>query len=146
VSRAVLCLLPAILALSGCKIIPTYHLPKGAEYAKLDLKDNGANATARLCVDDQLYNLSKDADGYARVPSGQRLSVGIFYYNYVYRGVSSSCEASSSFIPVSNSAYYLDFEIEAERCTALVYREGVSSRVGLGFEPSLGRSGRCGTR
>ena len=141
-SRALLVVLPALL-LGGCKIIPTYHLPKGAEYAKVNLKDLNSNANPRLCLGDQVYQLPKDPDGYARVPSGERVSVGVFFFNYVYNGVSSSCMAGSSFIPHANLSYYLNFEIEAERCTALVYREGVSNRIGLGFEPSLAPSRTC---
>ncbi|MCU0973944.1 MAG: hypothetical protein MUF80_08335 [Burkholderiales bacterium] len=131
----------AILALAGCAGF--YSPAPDAITASLNVK---SVPTPWICVDGKRQLLSKDTSGYAPIPAGGRVTVGSSFYNYVYQGVSTSCSARSSLVPVPGQKYYLDFEIEAERCTALVFKEDPSSRTGLALESTLRPSSECSYR
>jgi hypothetical protein len=136
------CVILAIL-LSGC--VPIYHLPKNATYARVRLSDV-PSANMWVCQSNQIHRLIPDKSGYAKIAADQRLTLGVSYYNYVYQGVSTYCTAGSSLIPESSASYYLDFEMEAERCMAIPYKEGAKTRIGLEFEPTLTPTTACLTR
>lgn len=126
-----------IMALAGCTIVPLYNASANASYARVRLSVDDSSSSLWMCLNDKRYRLARDSSGYASIPSGQRLTIGVMFYNYVYNGVSTSCEAASSLTPEAGSSYYVDFEIENERCTALSYREVTTNRIGLDFEPTL---------
>jgi hypothetical protein len=130
----------AIALVSGCAAVPEYRVPQGTETARLNLK---SNASKWVCVAGQRLKLVADSTGYADIPAGNRLTIGSNYYNYVYGGVSTSCNPRSSIIPEAGQRYYIDFEIEAERCYAFIFREGAKNRTGLAFEPTVGPSTDC---
>jgi hypothetical protein len=125
-----------MVALAGCTVVPVYKAPANADHARVHLSDDNS-ASLWMCLDNTRYRLAQDSTGFAKIPSGRRLTVGVWFYNYVYNGVTTSCEAASSFIPQTGGSYYVDFEIENESCTALAYREGAANRIGLEFEPTL---------
>ena len=140
--RASCCALFYVL-LTGC--VPIYHLPKDATYARVRLADV-ASANMWVCQRNQIYRLLPDKSGYAKIAADRRVTLGVSYYNYVYQGVSTYCNAGSSLIPDPSASYYLDFEMEDERCMALPYKEGAKNRIGLDFEPTLQPSSACLTR
>jgi len=127
-----------LAALQGCTIVPLYKPSAQGSHARVHLSDTGMS-DLWLCLDDKRYRLQSDKAGFAKIPAERRVTVGVWFYNYVYNGVSTSCEAASSFIPAADASYYVDFEIEDERCTALSYREVTTNRIGLEFEPTLQR-------
>ncbi|HKQ81193.1 MAG TPA: hypothetical protein VJS42_03270 [Steroidobacteraceae bacterium] len=144
-SRAILLVMLAIAA-SACVTIPNYQLPDGASHARVHLIGDWSGANLWMCLDNQQYLLKNDASGYADIPADRRLTLGVSYYNYVYNGVSTPCQASSSLIPQNGASYVVNFEIEAEHCTALSYKETKSNRIGLDFEPTLQPAMSCSNR
>jgi hypothetical protein len=127
------------VALTGCATI--YSQPAGAPAARLNLK--GSQGVKWVCVAGQRQNLQADSTGYADIPAGQRVTIGSAYYNYVYGGVSTSCNPRSSIIPEAGQRYYIDFEIEAERCTAFIFKEDPAHRTGLALDRTWGTSVEC---
>lgn len=128
--------------LAGCASI--YKLPAEAPSAKLNLK--GSAGVKWVCVAGQRQNLQPDASGYADIPAGQRVTIGSMYSNYVYGGVSTSCNPRSSIIPEAGQRYYIDFQIEAERCTAFIFKEDPRHRTGLALDATWGTSADCAGR
>ena len=130
----------AIALTSGCAVVPEYRAPQGAAVARLNLKSQGSKW---ICVSGQRQRLVADSTGYADIPVGSRLTIGSNYYNYVYGGVSTSCNPRSSIVPQPGQRYYIDFEIESERCYAFIFREDGASRTGLALDPTFGQSSDC---
>ncbi|MBD9468593.1 hypothetical protein [Pseudoxanthomonas sp. PXM01] len=135
-------LLPAVLALSCTACMSIYRMPAGTPSASLRVPPG---ATTWICADGPAQILPREKDGRARIPAGQRITVGANfsssdgYMNYF-------CSAGVSLLPDQDARYYQDFETEGNMCSALVYRETDDTRVGLAFEPTMGRSGPGCTR
>ncbi|MBQ0929410.1 hypothetical protein KAK07_19435 [Ideonella sp. 4Y16] len=132
--------LAAITLASGCAVVPEYRAPQGAAVARLNLKSPG---NKWICLAGQRQRLVADSTGYADIPAGNRVTIGSSYYNYVYGGVSTSCSPRSSIIPEAGQRYYIDFEIEAERCFAFIFKEDATHRTGLALDPTFGQSTDC---
>lgn len=131
----------SVIALaSGCAVVPEYRAPQGTAIARLNLKSYG---NKWICVSGKPQKLVADSTGYADIPAGARLTIGSNYYNYVYGGVSTSCNPRSSIVPQQGQQYYMDFQIEAERCYALIFKEDSTNRTGLALDPSFGQSLDC---
>lgn len=134
---ALRCVLPAamMLGLSGC--LTVYKLPAGAPYATVKVPPGNSNW---ICANGPVQKLESARDGRARVPAGQRITLGTSLYtsdgymNY-------SCSAGISLRPEAKGEYYQDFQTEGQRCQTMVYRVTDEPRVGLEFEPTLGYSG-----
>lgn len=122
-----LVLLSSAVWLMSCAFIPTYKLSENQNYSRVNLKEL---SNAWVCVNKKKYGLKKEDDGYAKVPSDVRLTIGSIHswsgYNITY-----SCEPSVSFVPVGGQKYYINWAIREERCYVEVYREGAQNRVGL---------------
>lgn len=127
-----------IVLTSGCAVV--YHPPEGAAVARLNLKSEG---NKWICAAGKLQTLKADSSGYADIPAGSRVTIGASYNNYVYNGVSTSCNPKSSIVPEAGQRYYIDFEIEAERCYALIFKEDAASRTGLALDPTFGKATDC---
>jgi len=128
--------------LSGCGVLPQYHAAPGASTAKLNLKSAGSKW---ICVSGERHRLVGDSTGYADIPAGARLTIGSnYYYNDGY--VSTSCNPRTSLVPEPSQRYYIDFEIESDRCFALIFKEDATTRTGLALEPTLSRSSECATK
>lgn len=125
--------------LLGCAT-PQYHLPANAPNARINIKT--AQSTWICNGSLPVHSLKADAEGYAIIPAGERLLIGTNYFASGYN-VNYSCQPRSSFVPEPGQSYYLDFQIEAERCSALVYKEAPDRPVGLAFEASLAAGGGC---
>lgn len=117
----------------------TYNAPSGGTTAKLNTFGGGEKW---ICVNNKIQKLISDSQHYATIPAGDRITVGTeFYADNGY--VITKCSPRSSFIPQPNLTYYIDFEIENEKCTSLVYKEDKSNRAGLSLEATLQRSNEC---
>jgi hypothetical protein len=126
-----------LMLTTGCATLRDYHAPPNAHVAKLNLKSMGSKW---ICVAGERQRLMADSTGYADIPSGKPLTIGVNYYNYVYGGVSTSCNPRSTLVPTAGQRYFIDFEIEAERCAALIFREDPKTRTGLAFDLTLNQT------
>jgi hypothetical protein len=135
----------ALLALtSGCAVTPVYQVPPNTETAKLNTRSLG---NKWICVAGRAQRLVPDSTGYVEIPAGKPVTLGASYFNYVYGGVSTSCNPRSTIVPVAGQRYFIDFEIEAERCTALIFREDPRTRTGLAWDLSFGQTpAECSSR
>ena len=131
----------AVVGLTGCSTI--YKQPAGAPSARLNLR--GALGVKWICVSGQRQDLQPDPTGYADIPAGQRVTIGVMYNNYG-GVVHSSCNPRSSFVPVAGQRYYLDFQVEAERCTDFIYKVDPSNRTGLALDSTLGAGTECASQ
>ena len=135
-------LLPVAIMLSSTACMSTYRMPAGMPSASLRVPPG---VTTWICANGPAQILPRGKDGRARIPAGERITIGANfstsdgYMNYF-------CSAGISLQPEKDAGYYQDFETEGDRCVALVYRETDDERVGLTFEPTVGRSGAGCTR
>ena len=135
-------LLPIMIILASTACMSTYRMPAGMPSASLRVPPG---VTTWICANGPAQMLPRDKDGRARIPAGERITIGANfatsdgYMNYF-------CSAGVSLQPEKGAGYYQDFETEGDRCIALVYRETDDERVGLTFEPTVGRSGDGCTR
>jgi hypothetical protein len=115
----------------------TYRHPAGAPAAKIAVSDDGV---AWVCNNHEPRILRKGEDGFAVIPAGESISVGL---NYVASGynVTYSCFPHVNFVPEVGAQYLQDFETEAEACTAFVYRKTDDRRIGLAMEPTMDNQG-----
>jgi hypothetical protein len=127
----------AIPMLWGCAT--PYEHPASAASAKLKLS---ANISTSMCVDGKPLRLVADEAGYATIPVGQRLTLIGHFYRSDGR-TTYSCSPRISFVPRQGESYFQDFEVEAERCTAFVYREVNTNPVGLDLVPTMARGAAC---
>lgn len=127
--------------LFGCTM-PPYKLPPNTPSARINIPKYQKSWICNSSL--PAHSLVVDRDGYAKIPAGRRLIVGTSYFAEGYN-VNYSCNPRSSFVPEAGQNYYFDFQIEADRCTALVYKEAPHSSVGLEFEKSLAPAGGCPT-
>jgi hypothetical protein len=128
--------------LTGCA---TFY-KQSAEAPSAKLNTTGSAGVKWVCIAGQRQHLQPDASGYADIPAGQRVTIGSMYHNSVYGGVSTSCNPRSSIIPEAGQRYYIDFQIEAERCTAFIFKEDPKHRTGLALDPTWGTSVECAGR
>src|SRR5437868_7115141 len=84
-----------VVALPGCAIVPLYKAPANASYARVHLGEHNSSSSLWMCLNDKRYRLAQDSAGFAKIPSGQRVTIGVWFFNYVYNGVTTSCEAAS---------------------------------------------------
>lgn len=128
------------MASTGCMSI--YAMPPGSPAATLEVQKG---AVAWICADTPPQRLQRGKDGLAQIPADRRVTLGINfaasdgYMNY-------SCAPSSSIVPKPGASYLQDFQVEGEKCTALVYLKTDDKRVGLAFDPSMQPGGPACTR
>lgn len=128
-----------VFFLFGCSMQP-YKLPPNTPSARINVLKAPSAWICNSSIPPS--SLVADRDGYAKIPAGKRLIVGANYFASGYN-VNYSCNPRSSFVPEAGQSYYLDFEIEAERCTVLSYKEAPHHPVGLELEWSLAPGGNC---
>jgi hypothetical protein len=139
----ILRLLPVAAAaalLNGCVGLPVYTPPPGTQTADIKLSANMADDSMSMCTRDGAY-LLKPRNGVVKVPADQRVHLWHAFVSGGYR-VMYSCAPGISFTPDPHDAYYADFEVRAEKCSLLVYRQDPHSRTGLAFDPTIGTD-RC---
>ncbi|WP_420474898.1 hypothetical protein [Noviherbaspirillum sp. ST9] len=124
--------------LAGCATPYELQLETGQGSALLNIKGDWQRW---ICRDGARKVLQPDEKGYAAIPAGERITVGTSFY-----GGNASCSARSSFIPMAGERYFLDFDIESEKCFSLPYREVSYNRVGLALVHTAAPSGECGAR
>jgi hypothetical protein len=95
-----------------------------------------ADDSLGMCDSSGAYQL-KPEGGQVKVPANRRIRIWRAFVAGGYR-VIYHCAPGISFTPDPNVSYYADFEIRAERCSRLVYRQNPASRTGLALEPSIG--------
>jgi hypothetical protein len=126
------------LFLTACST--PYTLPVGVETAKVKVAD-----ISWICDGGNIKTLKPNEKGYADIPAGNRITLGVNYFadggNVTYR-----CSPRVNFIPQAKSSYYQDFQIEAEKCTAFIYKEVLTNPVGLDFDPTLTPGGACSNK
>ena len=108
--------------------------------ARLNTRSAG---TEWMCVDHHRQPLVADANGYAVLPAGTRVTIGSDAARDVPGTGARTCIASASFVPKAGQAYFLGFETEQGRCAAFVYREVRTNRMGLGLEATLAPAADC---
>jgi hypothetical protein len=96
-----------------------------------------------VCVDHQRRAIAPDAQGYAALPVGSRVTIGADDVRDLPRLGARPCTASASFVPKAGRTYFVGFETHEGRCAASVYREVTTNRMGLGVEPTLGPAADC---
>jgi len=139
-----LSLMACAALLAGCAAVPVYQAAPNTPVARLNVNSMGSKW---ICVGAERQRLVADPTGYVDIPAGKAVTIGSSYYNYVYGGVSTSCNPRTTLVPKAGQRYFIDFEIEAERCVALIYREDPSTRTGLAPDLTLGQSApSCGGR
>lgn len=132
-----LVLAPIIMLLSSCVGLPVYVPSANTPTSQVKLSPNMADDSLGMCDSSGAYQL-KPENGHITVPANRRVRIWRAFFASGYR-VTYHCAPGISFTPDPNVSYYADFEIRAERCTLLVYRQNPASRTGLGLEPSIGR-------
>lgn len=128
------------LFLVACGMQP-YKLPDNEPTAQLNLT---ASNNAWICSNGKPHSLTPDSSGHVAIPAGQRVVIGSSFHAQGYN-VQYSCAPRVNFVPRSGEAYYQDFQIEAEKCYALIYRETPTNPAGVDFEPSMRGGGSCET-
>jgi hypothetical protein len=108
--------------------------------ARLNTRSLG---TKWMCVDHRRTPIVPDASGYARLPVGERVTIGADDARDLQRFGAQACVASASFVPRAGRSYFLGLESQGGRCAAFVYREVKTNRMGLGLEPSLAPAADC---
>lgn len=129
----------AITLATGCTILPDYRAPQGTAVARVNLKGEGKKW---ICVSGQRFGILADSTGYADIPADGRLTIGS-KYNAVIGEFIVSCNPRASIIPVPGGRYYVDFEIEAEKCYTTIFKEDPESRTGLALDATFGQSSDC---
>ncbi|WP_374517873.1 hypothetical protein [Undibacterium squillarum] len=141
-NQLIISIAAAVLS-SGCAFTPSYQVPKGYPVAKLNLDSSGSKW---ICVSGQRQQLIPDTTGYAEIAAGNRITIGISYSGAQYGSVNLSCNPRSSIIPKEGQAYFIDFQVEASWCTAILFKEDPAKRTGLSIEPTLAPSSECEAR
>lgn len=126
-----------MVLLNGCVGLPVYVPPADTPTVDVKLSANMAGDSLSMCTHDGAY-LLKPRNGVVKVPANQRVHLWHAFVTSGYR-VIYSCAPGISFTPDPHDSYYADFEVRAERCSLLVYRQDPQSRTGLAFEPTIGR-------
>ena len=113
-----------------------------AAEARLNTRSLG---TKWMCVDHRRVPIVPDANGYIRLPVGERVTIGADDARDLQRFGAEPCVAGASFVPRAGRSYFLGIESQGHggRCAAFVYREVRTNRTGLGLEPSLGPATDC---
>ncbi len=134
-NRHIRLLVPALAMMLASGCLTTYRLPPGKPAASLRVAPEGMTW---VCNKGERQLLRAGRDGRVAIPADSRVTIGV---SYVLAGnyTRETCEAATSIVPTTDARYYQDFEYEGGRCKALVYKETEDRRVGLAFEPTLGR-------
>lgn len=129
-----LLLLLPVLLVAACA--PLYRAVPGEPVATLNVR-NAANTS--ICVGGVFYRLLPDKDGNAAIPANRNLVV-TSSYGASDGNMQYHCSPSVGFTPADREAYAANFEIRAERCRVMVYREDPTVPAGLVREPSVRRA------
>jgi hypothetical protein len=123
-----------LAALAGCVSLPApaYQHQAGQPGAKLNLMGRDKNW---ICVDRERHRLAADADGYADIPAGARLT---FLTNYADRR--GSCNYDVSFVPAAGQRYQTVIDVGDNKCFMTVMKEDASAPLGVSLERSSGRA------
>lgn len=138
----------AALGLSSCAL-PPYTPAAASKTAWLKVGDSEA-AYPWICLAGQAHQLRPDEKGYAAIPAdGGRVTLGTSFNaqqgGHLYQ-VSYSCTPRASIIPIAGERYYFEFEQQAERCIALIFKEDTRHRTGLAFDTTYAQSRDCAAR
>ena len=137
----VISVLAVVSACTTASVMPGGDAPtRDLVTARLNTRSAG---TEWMCVDHHRQPLAADANGYAVLPAGARVTIGSDAARDVPGTGARTCIASASFVPKSGQSYYLGFEAEQGRCAAFVYREVRTNRMGLGLEATLAPAADC---
>ena len=134
------CLLLVAASVTGCAVIPEYTPKAGQATASLNTQGLGHKWA---CIDGRRHRLAPNESKYAEIPAGKRLTIGVSFVNYSGGSFSISCNPRSSFVPQTGERYFVDFDIEGERCYAIVFKEDPGKRTGLALDPSFGPPTDC---
>jgi hypothetical protein len=138
----VIAMLAVVSACTTSSVMPGADpLPRDGDLATAKLNTRSAG-TEWLCVDHRRHPLVPDANGYALLPAGARVTIGSDAAAPGRTG-GRTCLASASFVPKAGQSYFLGFEAQGGRCAAFVYREVRTNRIGLGLESSLEPAADC---
>jgi hypothetical protein len=97
-----------------------------------------------ICIDHQRVPVTAGADGYASVPPGSRVTIGVDPRDAGPPG--ARCVSAVSFVPRAGQAYFASYETAGGQCGLFVYREVKSNRLGLGVEPTQSPARDCTSR
>ena len=124
------------LFIGACSVNPPYTFKPGEKTASLAMIDR---TQVVMCKDSNFYNV-KLAEGkkIAKIPAGERISIGAFMYYSGYQ-VSYSCYPFLSFIPSAGEKYIVHSAVISNKCMVELVREDNSRPTGVAFEESLGK-------
>lgn len=122
--------------LGSCAGLPPYVPDPGTDISPVKLSPNMASDTLGMCAAHRAYSLVPK-NGVVYVPDATRVRIWRAFVSGGYH-VIYSCAPGVSFTPEHGAAYYADFEVRAQHCSLLVYRQDPSSRTGVALEPTIG--------
>jgi hypothetical protein len=128
----------ALALLTACATFPVLSSNEDPFSARLDMH---GMSSRWVCVDHQRVPVRPGADGYAVLPPGSRVTIGVDPRD-AGRG-DAHCVPAVSFVPRAGQAYYAGYETTGGQCALYVYREVKSNRLGLGLEPTLAAAQDC---
>jgi hypothetical protein len=124
----------AVAAFAGCSTTPTYVPAAGEVLVPLRFMGMGK---PQVCRAGQALALETDARGVARVPAGQRITVGAYIYVDNYNR-NFDCSPWISFVPQPQSGYVAHAGLgESQRCFVELVREDAARETGVALEPTF---------
>ena len=105
--RQALQLVVAFGIVSACATSSVMPRADVAVDARLNTRSLG---TKWMCVDHQRRPIVPDANGYAPLPVGERVTIGADDARDLQRFGAQPCVASASFVPRAGRSYFLGFE------------------------------------
>jgi predicted small lipoprotein YifL len=123
-----------VAPLAACSVTPPYPLKPDEKVATLKII---AAPEATMCRNSEYYKITTpQGKTEARIPSGERVSLGTFM-QYSGYNVSYSCYPFVSFIPKEGEKYVLHNFVKGDKCyVEIVGLDGATS-TGVKFEESI---------
>jgi hypothetical protein len=132
ISRSLLVVFVSMLA--ACAVTPPYTPTPNDKLATVQL---AASSEATMCRNGELYKISAPAGtSEARIPSGERISLGTFM-QYSGYNVTYSCYPFLSFVPKEGGKYVLHNFVQGDKCIVELVGLDDTRSTGVIFEPSI---------
>lgn len=130
-----------LVSLAGC--MPQLPIYKPSTLDRTIPVDMHELSIPQICINNQWYNVTKDQNGFVRIPYGRRISITDNYVGKTTIGYIEtiiSCLPAVSFIPQKGKEYYADFSINQGICRLYILKKNSNTGLGLIPESTLGPS------
>jgi hypothetical protein len=129
----------AVLTLSACAVTPPYTLKPDEQVASLQMI---TSSEVTMCRNSAFYKVPAPQNKTdARIPSGERISLGT-YMQYGGYNVTYSCYPFVSFVPKEGEKYVLHNFVKGDQCFIEVVGLDGATATGVKLEESA-RSRHC---